>query len=82
MRKSKTYPINFIETGRKITLGAVRRSRLFGSFTCLIGKARKEWVYFSLSSTFGLFLCSIVAGWLFNAKNDPFPNVDDREKDS
>jgi hypothetical protein len=35
-------------------------------------------LYFSLSSTFGLFLCSIVAGWPFNARNDP--NVDDREK--
>jgi hypothetical protein len=27
---------------------------------------------------FRLFLCSIVAGWLFNARNDP--NVDDKEK--
>jgi hypothetical protein len=37
-------------------------------------------VYFSLSSTFGLFLCSVVAVWPFNARNDP--NVDDREKDN
>jgi hypothetical protein len=35
-------------------------------------------LYFFLSSTFGLFIYSIVAGWPFNDRNDP--NVDDREK--
>jgi hypothetical protein len=35
-------------------------------------------VYFSLSSTFGLFQSSIVAGRPFNRRKNP--NVDDREK--
>jgi hypothetical protein len=41
-------------------------------------RSDKSDLYSSLSSTFGLLLCSIVAGWPFNARNDP--NVDDREK--
>jgi hypothetical protein len=77
----------------QVTITQVGEANLIGEFTLQAGKRLQSYhivalgsqneqfcsllLYFSLSSTFGLFLCSIVAGWPFNARNDP--NVDDRE---